>query len=353
MSGMRLAGLLGDDMAMARFFATLSLTCLVASCARASPAGRASATPGAAASAVAEPATAPNAARVVDVDVQARGPMRVRYDSNISGAVAPSLAVVVTNRSSQSLDVSDLLAHLEAVRDGVAFRCASEVGVPLGVREPSTLAPGASHTFDRALDCALPLVGTYSVRIAVSFGNGRFRTARDVRAFSLTVTAPPNAGPREVEGQPGLWAAMGASRQLVGGAKSGHGHTVVTLVNSSDKPIEVPRMRLAVRVYRGGNPIPCVDQPVALGTPAVLGPGDAYSEPADLSCLGLAVPGSYEVAARLLVPGGSEGDRETALGRLHIDVVADPNAVIDMATDPTFFDVRPRERGGLGEGRPQ
>jgi hypothetical protein len=350
---MRLAGLFGNDMAMTRFFATLSFTCFVASCARASPAGRASATAGAAASSVAEPATAPSHARDVDVEVQVRGPLRVRYDPNIAGAVTPSLAVVVTNRSSQSLDVSDLLAHLEAVRDGVAFRCANEIGAPLGVREPSTLAPGASHTFDRALDCALPLVGTYSVRIAVSFGNGRFRIARDVHAFSLTVTAPPNAGPREVRAQPGLWAAMGASRQLVGGAKSGHGHTVVTLVNSSPKPIEVPRMRLAFRVYRVGNPIPCEDQPISLGSPAALGPGDAYSEPADLSCLGLAVPGSYDVAARLIVPGGSEGDREVALGRLRIDVVADPNFVIDMAIDPTFFDVRARERGGLGEGRPQ
>ena len=83
-------------------------------------------------------------------------------------------------------------------------------------------------------------------------------------------------------------------------------------------------MRVAIRVYRVGNPIPCEDQPLVLGTPAVLGPGDAYYEPIDVSCLGLAVPGTYDVAARLVVPRGSEGDREIALGRLRVDVITDP-----------------------------
>jgi hypothetical protein len=47
-----------------------------------------------------------------------------------------------------------------------------------------------------------------------------------------------------------------------------------------------------------------------------------------VSCLGLAVPGTYDVAARLIVPRGSEGDREIALGRLRIDVLNDPTLFI-------------------------
>lgn len=255
-----------------------------------------------------------------------RAPLRARYDPALGGAAKPSLAVVVTNRSAQPLDVSDLRVHLEATRQSVSFHCAKEVGPTLGEREPTTLAPGESFVFDRALDCALPLVGAYSVRVAVSFGNGAFRTPRDVEAFTMTVTALPKVEPREIEGLPGLWAALGANSLLGGGV--GHGRTLLTIVNATRSPIELPRMRLALRVYRLGNPIPCVDEPSNLGLPAVLGPGDAYDELVEVSCLGLAVPGTYDVAATLVVARGSEGDREISLGRLRIDVVTDPTIVM-------------------------
>ena len=270
----------------------------------------------------------PNAARDVGIAVVVRAPLRARYDPYVAGPAKPSLGVVVMNHSAQPLDVSALRVHLEAAREGVGFRCTKEVGAPLGEREPRTLLPGASFVFDRALDCALPLVGAYSVRVAVSFDKGPFRTPREVRAYSLTVTALPNVEPREIDGLPGLWAAMGSNSKLAGGVGRGYGRTLLTIVNSTRKPIEVPRMRLALRVYRVGNPIPCEDQPLDLSTPSVLGPGDAYYEPIEVSCMGLAVPGTFDVAARLVVPRVSEGDREIALGKLRIDVVTDPTLFI-------------------------
>ena len=166
------------------------------------------------------------------------------------------------------------------------------------------------------------------MRVAVSFGRGPFRAPRDVRAFTLTVSALPKVEPHEIEGLPGLWASLGSSNKLAGGAGRGNGRTLLTLVNSSRKPIEVPRMRLALRVYKLGNPIPCEDQPLVLGAPAVLGPGDTYSEPVEVSCLGLSVAGTYDVVARLVVPRGTEGDLEIAIGRLRVDVVTDPTILI-------------------------
>jgi hypothetical protein len=264
------------------------------------------------------PRAEPRAEGRADVTVALRAPMRARYVPGAALGERPSLGVVVTNRSALPLDVADLRVHLEAARGGVAFRCAEVVGPPPGEREPSTLAPFASFVFPRALDCALPLVGAYSVKVAVSFGTTDWRTPRDVRAFSLTVTALPNVGPREVLGIPGLWAAMGAEGMLAGGA--GRGRTLVTLVNATSRPIEVPRMQLELRTYRAGNAIPCEDQPIVLVTPAVLGAAEAFSEPIEVSCLGLSVPGTYEIAARLVVPRGTEGDREIALGRLRVVV---------------------------------
>ena len=316
-----------------RLVDSVCLAFLVASCAPASPAGRASPTAAVAPASTAAPASVTNAARDVGIEVEVRAPLRARYDPSVVGAAKPSLGVVVTNHSVQPLDVSDLRVHLEATREGVTFRCANEVGAPFGGREPTTLAPGASSVFDRALDCALPLVGAYSVRVAVSFGKGPFRPPRDVRAFRLTVTALPNVEPRAIDGLPGLWAAMGSSHNLAGGVGRGYGRTLLTIVNSTREPIAVPPMRLALRVYRVGNPVPCEDQPLVLGTPPVLAPGDAYYEPIEVSCLGLAVPGTYDVAARLVLPRGGEGDREIALGRLRVYVVTDPTLLIPPTSE--------------------
>ena len=315
---------------MRRLFASLCFVGLLASCGPSWPAGRATPTAALADRASAAPppqAEAPLPSRV-SVSVDVRAPLRARYDPTLGGAARPSLAVVVTNRSTQPLDVSDLRVHLEAIRESVSFHCAKEVGAPFGEREPSTLAPGESFAFDRSLDCALPLVGAYSVRVAASFGKGPYRIARDVEAFTLTVTALPNIAPREVDGLPGLWAAMGSNGKLAGGVGRGNGHTLLTIVNATRKPIELPRMRLALRVYKVGNPIPCVDEPRDLALPAVLAPGDEYNELVEVSCVGLAVPGTYDVAATLVVPRGAEGDREIALGKLRVEVLTDPTLFI-------------------------
>lgn len=318
----------------------VAFACLVASCTSSSPpAGRASATAAVATRSSAPAPPVPPAARAVDVNVEVRAPLRARFDPSIGAAARPSLGVVVTNRTSAPVDVSDLRVHLEAAREGVEFRCAKEVGPQMGDREPSSLAPGESYVFDRDLDCALPLVGAYAVRVAVSFGEGPFRTPREVRAFTLTVTALPKVEPHEIEGLPGLWASIGSSNKIAGGAERTFGRTLLTIVNSTRKPIEVPRMRLALRVYRLGNPIPCEDKPITLGTPPVLGAGDTYSEPVEVSCLGLSVPGTYDVVAKLVVPRGSEGDREIALGKLRVDVVTDPTIVV-----PPIYDVPPNRQ---------
>ncbi|CAN5897636.1 hypothetical protein BH11MYX4_BH11MYX4_24120 [soil metagenome] len=303
----------------------IALLCLAAlACTPAPQAGRAQPT---AATATTRASAAPaDASPAVGVAVEMRGPLHARYDPTTAATTKPSLSVIVTNGSAQPVDVSDLHVHLEAVRETIAFRCAAQVGAPPGVREPSTLPPGQSFVFDRALDCALPLVGAYQVRVGVSFGKGPDRAPRIVRALGLTVTALPNVAPRKVEGSPGLWAALGASPLIPGGA--GHGRTLLTIVNATDQAVELPPMRLVLRVYRAGNPAACEDEPQTLALPAALGGGASYHEPVEVSCLGLAQPGSYEVVARLIVSGGTAGDREIGLGRLHIDVVTDPSLII-------------------------
>lgn len=310
--------------------AVLPLALLAAGCAETAGSGRASSTATVAAASTIAPAPprSPSAARETDVTVEVRAPVRARYEASVVGAAKPTLGVVVTNRSAQPIDVSDLLVHLEASRHGVEFRCARVVGAGPGDREPSMLEPGASFVFDRTLDCALPLVGAYAVRVGVSFGKGEtgpWSRPREVRAFTLSVSALPSIAPREVDGLPGLWAALGSSATLLGGTRGAHGRTVLAIVNATRHPIEPPHMHLVLRVYKQGNPTPCEDKPIAVALPDVLGPGDTHYEPVEISCLGLSVPGTYDIAARLVVPRGSEGDREIALGRLRVEVATDPS----------------------------
>jgi hypothetical protein len=312
-------------MKLGRIVAITTLGILVASCAATAQSGRASSTAAVSTRATVAPAPAPPAPRDAEVAVEVRAPVRARYDASVLGAEKPWLGVVVTNRSARPIDVSDLRVYLEAAREGIAFRCARVVGAKPGDREPTALAPGETFVFDRALDCALPLVGAYAVHVGVSFGNGEWSRPHEVRAFNLAVTALPSIAPREIEGRPGLWAAMGSSSKLLGGARGGHGRTVLAVVNATRAPIEPPHMRLALRVYKQGNPIPCEDEPLTLALPEVLGPGETYYEPIEISCLGLSVAGTYDVAARLIVPRGTEGDREISIGRLRVDVVTDPS----------------------------
>lgn len=264
----------------------------------------------------------------VDVRVELHSPTHVRWVPTTLGPSKPTLSVVVTNRGSAQVDVSNLRVHLEAIREAVSFRCAEEVGAAPGAREPKTLQAGATFAFERTLDCALPLVGNYAIRVGVSFGRGAWAELRDVRAFNLRVFAAPEIEPRAIEPIPGLWGALGATSVMEGRA-SGSGRLVVAIVNGGRTPLELPRFRLALRVYRVGVPIPCEDAPIDLKTPAVLGVGESYHEPVEVSCLGLGVVGKYDIAG-LLQMGSTGAGWQTELGRLRVEISNDPTSTIPL-----------------------
>lgn len=255
-----------------------------------------------------------------DLSVELRSPKDAAWISSTLGPSKPTLGIVVTNRGRATADVSDLRVYLEAIREGVSFRCASSVGPSEDVREPSSLAPGDSFEFERALDCSLPLTGQYSVKVSVSFGHGEYRSPRPIRAFTLAVHGPEKLEPRPIASIPGLWGAIGSSRVLVGETGAGSGRIAVSIVNGSAAEVSLPPLRLALRVYRAGSPIPCVDEPIKLKTPAKLPPGSTHREPIEVSCLGLGVPGMYEVAARLQI---AKTGVETEIGRLRVEISND------------------------------
>jgi hypothetical protein len=263
------------------------------------------------------------AREAAEVAIDLRSPTHVRWVPATLAPSKPTLGIVVTNRGSAPLDVSNLRVRLQAIREEVSFRCAEEVGAAPGAREPEALAVGATFVFERTLDCGLPLVGSYAIHVGVSFGHGSWAAARDVHSFSLRVFATPEIEPRSVEPIPGLWGALGATSVMEGGQPGRSGRLVVALVNGGRTPLELPRFRLVLRVYRVGSPIPCEDAPIDLHAPAVLAGGESYHEPIVVSCLGLGVAGRYEVAGRLEI-GGPDDGWQVELGRLRVEIANEP-----------------------------
>lgn len=275
--------------------------------------------------------TAAETVDVADVTAEVRGPLRVRYEPALLAAARPLVRITIRNRRASSMDVSNLRVRLLATRDGVPFQCAGEIGPPERSREPQTLPAGSSAVFERTLDCALPLVGTYSVRVLVAFGRAApWSEGTAVQTLEVKVVASAKSEPQAVQSVPGLWAAVGAGGIVSATSRETNGKLVIALVNGGPAAIDLPPLRVALRVYRAGLSIPCEDEPIKLRAPASLAPGRSHVEVLEVSCLGIGKPGHYDIAARLLVPEAAESDGELPLGRLHVEVASDPSRL-----DPT------------------
>jgi hypothetical protein len=266
--------------------------------------------------------TSASVARATDarIEVSLAGPSRVLYSPATMRAPRPSIKITVTNPNAQPLDVADLRVRLDVTRGSQRVRCSDPPKDPNGRRgEPSVLAPGASFTWVRTVDCPLALAGSYVVQVVVAFGHDDpFASGVVTNELALSVAAPPDARPRAIEAVPGLYAGIG-SGGLVPSSTS-VGRIVVALVNGSGAPIALPAMRVATRVRRVGTDIPCEDEPAVVDLPARLEPGEVLTRPIDVSCLGLGVTGTYDVEARLLA-----GDIRQSIGTLRIDVSTDPS----------------------------
>lgn len=265
-------------------------------------------------------------AESVVVSAEVGGDARVRYSPELLEARGPIVKIAVENRGRAPVDVSNLRVRLDASRDGVPFPCSPEVGPEPRSREKSELPPGGAATFERRLDCALPLVGTYVVQIVVALGkSGPWHAGRSVRSLSLRVVSPPDRQPRSL-GSPGLWAAVGSSAVVGASAGDAPSKVAVAIVNGGASAVVAPPLRMALRVYRRGTAIPCEDQPHALELPPTLLPGRSYVQLVAVSCLGLGTPGHYEIAPRILVPASIEREAlEVELGRVQVEVSSDPS----------------------------
>lgn len=251
------------------------------------------------------------------VHIEVRSPERVPYTPSLLGTGPTTIAVAIANRGAAPLDVSKLAVRIDAVWQGIAVECRSQAETRS--REPSVLRPGEAHSFERAVDCRLPLAGRYAVTVAVAFGADR--TWRTVRTYALEVTAPPELAPRALDDH-GLVATIGASPAAGNAEKRGHPRVAIALANTTADGMALPPLRVETRARRTSAAWAC-SSTASFAAPATLAAGEIYRAPVDVSCLGFDVAGAYDVEVVLLV-----ADRAIALGSLRIEVSDDPARVL-------------------------
>lgn len=250
------------------------------------------------------------------VGVEVRAPSRLRYSPAVLGAPRTAVEVVVTNRTSDELDVTRLRLRFAAIREGVSFGCYPDGVASFSAREPTSLAPGATFTYQRWLDCELPLTGTYELRPSVTFG--RSAAAISVAPLRVRVVAPRSSDPEPIDDR-GLFIAVGTSKFVTSRPGRGNASAEVAVVNGSTRALSTPRIRLLTRVRLNGYPLTCESDSVAVDVPPVLASGAVYRERVDVPCVGLEHPGVYGIEVRALL----DETREVLFGTLRVEITRD------------------------------
>jgi hypothetical protein len=258
-----------------------------------------------------------------------RGPTRLDYDPRSLGVAGQFVAIRIENAGTWRLPVGHLHAAFAATREGVAFPCNAHAAKLTGAIEPSELGPGQAFTFERLLDCTMPLPGHYDVQVQLHAGDRESADPREVRpsffvgSFGVDVAAAEGSAPRPIPGHVGLYALMiGApsAPPMTSDAWTKGGYRVtVVLVNGSDRPVTVGPARMAMLVFKRGESLPCTGRQENLDEPATLAPGSIHLARLPVSCAP-ASEGQYEIVGRLVLGAGPEVE----IGHVGLLVTASP-----------------------------
>ena len=281
-------------------------------------------------------------AAVTDAVLEVRPQLRVsihapavaRYQPTSLGIGSEYVAIRLTNTSGQPVAVDHLHATFSATREGVEFPCEERVGGGVRDRDLALLEPQQSATFERMLDCTMPLPGLYHVRTYVHFGESdrASRAARNLAgSFDLQVVGEGKRA-QPYPSRDGLYAIM-TGTPLTGPAtaddlaKGGY-KVVIALINAGLRPSRVGAFHFSYFVYKENDPLPCSGESATFAGPSYLASGRIHVVESRVACV-LAVEGHYFVVGKLVIEREGEG---IEIGRLHFDVTRDP-----ARRDPLLF----------------
>jgi len=263
-----------------------------------------------------------------DVRASLRAPPRFAYDAQSLGVAGQFVSIRLENVTGRVVPIDHLHAAFSATREGVAFACNTHVRAGAGAIEPARLEPGQSVTFERLLDCTMPLPGRYDVRVWIHAADRdeseRDRAGIGLFAGSFQVDVTPNGNiPRPVSSRAGLYALMtGASTAppmpADAWAKGGY-EVVVALINASNRAVAVGPSHASLLVFKTGAPLPCAGRQERLAEPETLAPGGVRVTRVPVECAPTE-EGHYEIVGRFAVGNAPEEE----IGRVGLLVTQSP-----------------------------
>lgn len=285
----------------------------------------------------AEIAPTPPADTVLEVRPQLRvalrAPVTAAYHSPTLGIGGETISIRLTNASKEPVAVEHLHAAFSAIREGVEFPCKDHVEGSDAHREVNRLEPGQSATFERSLDCTMPLPGIYHVHTFLHFGedDGSARAPRNLAGSFDLVLLGTDRRAQPYPSHEGLYAIM-TGTPLSGPAtgdlgKSGY-KVAIALINAGPQPSRVGSFHFSYLVYRENDPLPCSGESETFSGPPYIAPGRVHIVTSRVACV-LATEGHYVVVGKLVIEHDGEG---IEIGRLNFDVTRDPTR-----RDPLLF----------------
>ena len=245
------------------------------------------------------------------------GPARALYDP-IGLGIGRQVVVTLANDGAAAVRVGGVDVAFAAKRNGVAAPC--EEHAPSHVRGPTTIAPAATASFVRDLDCKLAVPGHYAVRVLAAWDGAALH---DVGGFALDVVDSAGRGPRPITGRPGLLAAV-AGAPLVA-PTTGYEATIAILNESAMvQPLGV--LRVVLRSKPDYKDLWCVSPATDLAAPEVLASGRMHVVRARLHC-DLSKTGTYVVMASVVLEGSSE---PSEAGEMRVRVTSDPTDLVPL-----------------------
>jgi hypothetical protein len=246
--------------------------------------------------------------------VVVRGPGTAPWDPIALGIGGQLVNVTITNEGRAAAAVGDLRVAFSATHDGVEVPCVEHVGGQVHEREPSELAPGASHTWERDIDCTMPMLGRYDVRVSVGFAGAPPTPAG---SFALDVAGAVGREPQPIVGREGLLAAV--SGPIVVPPTHSYQATIA-IINRGPAVAPLGTVRIVLRSKPDGKELWCEGAPNDVAAPEALGPGRMHVARVPLAC-DLGAVGVYSVTASLGFPTTRE---TTEVGRMRVRVTDDP-----------------------------
>jgi len=261
-----------------------------------------------------------------NLSIDVTTPPTVAYDIAKLGPSTRTVSVRITNGGERPADITGLDVSFSASRNGVSFPCAVHPASTAGAQDPSWLPPGELFTFEKEIDCSMPLPGRYNLQVFTRFQEDSPHEAPDFVDQVTFEIFPGLHSPSPYPSRKGLYVAMSGdavTRPLPPeGWARGDYHVVVAVINSTDEPIAVGTARLSFLTYKSNASLPCSGEAATLRFPAVILPGTMVTLPAPVTCAP-SEQGIYTIVGQLTLL--QAGDVALEIGKVDLMVTSDPH----------------------------